>query len=563
MNNMRSSYTRSSFGKLLFFRKPPWLPWLLVAVSALLALILWTMPNLGEFLRFATQLPQLWQVASNRREIIRLVTTVFSPLILALLVIACCWLWFTITSFVVTTQAEENQQGNPYPDSAQLRQPDTVSAFDTRHSSLTLPITPIPAFYEETRVEEVKEGSNKQSEEMHAEGEEQRAEAPEDVVVPTTSSRVVTADNQQSGATQPGKPLANVTLNLLDEVSMTVQTLDGAWQTSVPLSGNAIRVQLLAYIACKKGAKVTRDRLLEDVFGYKRSDEDATPKRLAEAFDSHRKLIRADLRAAISRLNEEAGQEVIPATLDIFANAQKLWWLADTCRVPDLEEVESWYHIIEQAESSGQLASTIPEHVRNACESLITVYQGDFLENLLRDHPDEFDPWTQSWARVPFTQYRDYFLEALWYAADYEYQAGQALEGKTEEEQLQRQDKHYDCAARYFRTYAMRACSSRFDLKVTFDRRGRGHGQRVTMSERAIRRCLMLYGLMGSTHMVDKVYSTYYKHMRRVSADVWEPSQETLADLEAARSRTSAFRLQAQNVASNAPEEGLKTAERS
>src|SRR6266487_449805 len=49
-----------------FFRKAPFLPTLLVATSALGALVSWTIPNLEEFIRNATQFSLLWQVAGNR-----------------------------------------------------------------------------------------------------------------------------------------------------------------------------------------------------------------------------------------------------------------------------------------------------------------------------------------------------------------------------------------------------------------------------------------------------------------------------------------------------------------
>ena len=47
------------------------------------------------------------------------------------------------------------------------------------------------------------------------------------------------------------------------------------------------------------------------------------------------------------------------------------------------------------------------------------------------------------------------------------------------------------------RTYTIRACDSRFDLKVTFGGGGRAHGERVDMSERTLRRCITLYGCIG------------------------------------------------------------------
>ena len=67
----------------------------------------------------------------------------------------------------------------------------------------------------------------------------------------------------------------------------------------------------------------------------------------------------------------------------------------------------------------------------------------------------------------------------------------------------------------------MRACDSRIDLKVTFGGGGRVHGERVDMSERTLRRCITLYGILGSTHMVNQVYSAYYKLLKTISVKAW------------------------------------------
>ena len=96
-----------------------------------------------------------------------------------------------------------------------------------------------------------------------------------------------------------------------------------------------------------------------------------------------------------------------------------------------------------------------------------------------------------------------------------------------------------------YRTYALRACDSRVDLKVTFGGSGRAHGERVDMSERTLRRCITLYGILGSTHMVNQVYSAYYKLMKTISAKAWEPSNETLQDLQGAQAQTNPYRFPA------------------
>ena len=568
MQKTTSSTTQSSSGKLPCFRKPPFLPTLLVATSALGALVIWTIPNLEEFIRNATQFSLLWQVAGNRREIIRLFVTVFSPVVITLLVSGCCWLWCTIKPFVLAEKAEASAADGSQPGLAMS--PTRASSTQSTEMSVSsphtpppaLPVTPIPPIHEEVQAQSSTVPSGAGAADAACSAQVQFT-AVEQTPEPSQAITAAPADKREPGAGREEKPPVYVIINLLGEVSMTVQTPDGALRLPVSLSGNTIRVQLMAYIAWLQGKKVNRDKLLEEVFGHGKADEDATPRKLTDAFDSHRKLIRQDLRQTIGKLNEQAGHEVVPPALDIFANGQKLWWLAETCRVPDLEAVETFYRVMEQAENAGQLANSIPEAVRDACESLIAAYRGDFLENLLRDHRYEFDPWANSWVRKPFTLYRDYFLEALWWAGSYALLAGQALNDERDELQQQQQHSYYDRAARYYRTYAMRACSSRFDLKVSFGRPGREHGERIIMSERALRRCIMLYGAMGSTHMVDKVYSAYYKHIRRFSSDMWEPDPDTVKDLEAARSRTSAFRLQAQIMPSESLTAKLEAAERS
>ena len=332
----------------------------------------------------------------------------------------------------------------------------------------------------------------------------------------------------------------------------------------VPLSLNAKRVQLLAYIAWLRGETVNRDRLLEQIFGHGRSDEEATREKLGEAFDSHKKLIRWDLREAISKLNEEAGKEVMPPDLDIFAHRQRLYRLSEVCRVVDLQAIEAQHQVIEQARKEGLLVESVPEQIKQACERLLAAYPGDFLEELITDYLDDFEPWVSSWARKPYTLYRDYYLQALWYAAEYELRTGQQLTGDPGaegEEKRRQQRKHWNRAAQLYRTYAMSACSNRFDTKVTFGGPGRESGERVVMSERALRRSLVLYGATGATHLVDQVYTAYYKHMRSLSAKSWEPSKETLKDLESAKEQTSAYRFPRQVTPHELPPHPLEMAD--
>ena len=344
-------------------------------------------------------------------------------------------------------------------------------------------------------------------------------------------------------------PSVSIAITVLKELNLTLH-VPGGKSYRVPLHLNAKETQLVAYLAWlhsqSKGQTISLDKLREHIFGYGRTDEDATPKKLQDALDSAKKEIRRQLRLATIQVNQEVGYQAIPPNLDIFAIRNKRYGLLEFCRVVDLAVIEEQHQIIQQAFDEGLLVDNVPEAIKEACDRLRKAYAGDFLADLLHESPEEVG----TWVRKPFTLYRDYFLQAVLYAAEYELRAGQQLadehldeEGETAEARRKRQRAHYSRAAQLYRTYALRACDSRVDLKVTFGGSGRAHGERVDMSERTLRRCITLYGILGSTHMVNQVYSAYYKLMKSISAKAWEPSKETLQDLQGAQAQTNAYRF--------------------
>jgi hypothetical protein len=283
---------------------------------------------------------------------------------------------------------------------------------------------------------------------------------------------------------------------------------------------------------------------------------------LQDALDSAKKEIRRQLRQAAQQVNKEVGNETIPPNLDIFAIMNKRYGLLEVCFVSDLSLIEAQHQLIQQAFDDGMLVDSVPEAIKEAYDRLRKAYAGDFLADLLHESPEEVG----SWVRKPFTLYRDYFLQAVLYAAEYELRAGQQLadehrdkEGEGAEERRKRQRAHYSRAAQLYRTYAMRACDSRVDLKVTFGSGGRAHGERIDMSERTLRRCITLYGILGSTHMVNQVYSAYYKLMKTISAKAWEPSKETLQDLQRAQAQTNAYRFPSKVMPHEPPPPHLET----
>jgi hypothetical protein len=582
----QSSHTSSLPVPSPFPWKPPLLPVLVVAAGILLALFLWTLPNWATFSSTFPQWPTLWQVSGNRLPIIFLLIKVASPVLLALLIGACFWLWYSLKPFLFEEEEIplETTQPEQQLEASSSRSQDRESSLPVEQPALwqseQIMLTPAMPSLSATSV----------AQEQQPQGREEEADVPSSVarkrlsphaatllqrrrqrlygrsvrigshaslsVTPSTATVTMPVATTTPQATPPARPSPLVSITLLKEVTVTLHA-PGGISRQVPLSLNAKRVQLLAYIAWMRGETLKRDRMLEQLFGHGRSDEEATPEKLGDAFDSHKKLLRTDIRQAIARLNTEVGQEVIPPDFDLFEHKRQLWWLSSLCNVRDLEAVEAEHQIIEEARKNGLLVNRVPEAVKAACDRLMAAYSGDFLEDIIRNYPDEFEPWVSSWVRKPYTLYRDYYLEALWYAAEYEWRLGQQIgderAGQANEASQNRKFEHWGRAAQLYRTYAMYACNHRFDTKVTFGTGGREQGERVIMSERALRRAVVLYGAIGSTHLVDEAYSAYYRHMRHISSKMWEPGKETLADVQAAKEQTGTYRFVAQFAAHDLP----------
>ena len=552
---MTSDQPRAS-GSTVKSRQIPLMSILIVLGGMFLALVVWTIPS-AIMLINAGPLSALWQTETNRYAIVVLIIKIGSPLLIGLLLSACCWLWYLVRPFIVLPTGSQTVQR-----STSLPMPSTSGKHESQRypvESATSPVregvrypqpnpeTPLPPTFDdigplEKNIWDDRKDTGKSVSSRAAVLQQRRQERlykGRTAIAAASSSQASTHSDAAAKVSVKDGVAYEITINLLNKVSMTLTTARGIHH-EVPLSLNSKRVQLLAYIAWLRGQPVNRDRMLEHIFGHGRDDEDATRDKLGEAFDSHKKLIRWDLREAINHLNEEAGVELIPPDLDIFSHKQRLYWLADVCRVVDLEAVEHYHQAIEDARKEGQLVDRVPDVVKSACDQLIGAYTGDFLDEQVTNYLDDFEPWPTSWARKPFTLFRDYYLQALWYAAEYELGMGQESADDQSETARREQRKHWGLAAQHYRTYAMYACKTRFDTKVTF---GPEHGERVIMSERSLRRSLVLYGAIGATHQVDQVYSAYYKQMRSISARAWEPSSETLADLRSAKQQTNAYRF--------------------
>src|SRR5258708_15442640 len=518
-SNQRSR-SRPAHSSFFANRKlPPLIPSLVVGAVFLLALLFLTVPNWGEFSRSVSQFPILWQVSSNRREIIFLVIRVCSPLLLAAIAGACCWLWYTIKAYLRQETPPEHvqPQGPMLPSSPVGQRKASVSSIKESGKSVepSLPSTPIPPFLSNASAGQ----DSLQNTWQEAEGEEEHPDLGESAqemppdrssaghsIAPTSAPEDLELPMEEMvpGADGAHHPVYG-TIAVLKDLSLTLH-VPGGKSYRVPLHLNAKEIQLIAYLAWlhgqSKGQTISLDKLREHIFGYGRADEDATPKKLQDALDSAKKEIRRQIRLATLQVNKEVGYEAIPPNLDIFAIRNKRYGLLEVCFVSDLAIIEAQHQIIQQAFDDGLLVDSVPEAIKEACDRLRKAYPGDFLADLLHESPEE----VSAWVRKPFTLYRDYFLQAVLYAAEYELRAGQQLadehhsgEGEAAEEQRKRQRAHYSRAAQLYRTYAMRACDSRVDLKVTLGGSGRAHGERADMSERTLRRSITLYATRART----------------------------------------------------------------
>lgn len=507
-----------------FFRKPPLLlTLLLVALAVGIALIFWTIPNLGVFSQNVTQFPALWQDESNRMTIVLLSLKVFSWLLFACLIGGWCWLVYSTWCFLpaltrhraapaVTSPHSYSDDTSPVPFSPTqqtlYRAGQPITAFD--------PITPLPP------------------------------------TLDFTSASAQMAQTAQIPFPPEDQSPVFVTINVLEQVQMVVHAPDGAGKSrEVDLKTHMKRLLLLAYIAHVQNRPVERNKMLYAVFGPGRTGIEAELDSLVSAFSDQKKAIRLALRDTIKLLNEEEGREVIPPNLDVFAHDDNMsWWLDPHCRVSDLEALEAQHLIIEQAEHEGRLKNCVTEEVNEACQAIFKIYRGDFLARLIVDNPREFENWNgkSSWVRRPFTLCRDYYLQALWYAAGYELQMGQErvgipvqnARGTDAQEALV---AHFERAARLYRTYALYACNTRFDAKVSAGRSSAEPAERVVMSEYALRSCLLLYSAIGTTAVIDQIYADFVKQMKRIVGNEWEPGPETVSDRDVAKSGRVAYRL--------------------
>jgi len=305
---------------------------------------------------------------------------------------------------------------------------------------------------------------------------------------------------------------------LLKEVKIMLHLPDGSsWP--VPISPNAKRVQLLACLAWKRNQPVYRRTIEQNVFLHGLPKEYATQKHLQDMFGAHTRLLRRDIREAIVKVYTETGESLLLPECDPLTNTRGGYWALSALWFPtDLEVVQSYVQFIDDVRERGRLDSGISDEVKTACDALLAAYSGDFLQEMIRTYPEEFQPLRTSWVREPHTFYRDCYLKALWYAGEYERQRWQSGAKETA--------KHAEQAIHYYWQYALSACQSTLDIKLDFA--SAALSERILMSERALRRCLVLYQTKGERDAFEKCYQDYCEQMEHLSQHRWQPTSETL-----------------------------------
>ena len=531
----------------------------LICIGTALSLALWSIPNWGIFAQNFRSFPVLWQVVANRPVLIILTIKVFSPVLVTVLLCSLHYLWSTWTSAFSRPASNGHRPSYPtaqspspnnlpgraaeqapligLPDRASWVHPSTASLPPTGYD----PVTPLPPILLSSEDDAPSERTSASG------GPATNGETISPLQDTTPSTDRQTTHHPYALSWPYGDRLYMIEITLLKVPTLTVCTRSGIRQ-EVPLNPSAKRVLLLAYLACLRGKHTDRVRMLERVFGHGKDDDDASQTRLSEMLDSHKKLLRRDVREAVRQINAEVGEEAVPHSIDVFQFNPQEYRLSDVCVVTDLEEVEKCYKVIERAHKTGRTATEIPVDVKEACDLLLAAYTGDFLEQIVTSYLFVLEPWASSWVRQPYTYYRDLYLQALLDVGEYEWHQAQqfADDHPGVEGDLRRKEQavHYALAAQAYRTYALAACKNRFDTKVSFGVTNEPDG-RVSMSERALRRCMVAYGAIGKTAEIDTTYAEYRKQMRRVSSNAWAPSKETLEDLREAKGRTSAYRFAA------------------
>lgn len=304
--------------------------------------------------------------------------------------------------------------------------------------------------------------------------------------------------------------IVTISLSLLGEMRVWLEQ-KGEY-IAVPIK-SCHGLELLAYMATQaptRASSVSQSRILAEVFehSWPRADHQS----LRHVFLKYTHALYRE----VNKIAQDVGlPEVTLFDSEKIAGGATRWWLSDAWKVEDLVPVR---HLHAQMEAAREQGATGVAALTSAAYRLIRLYQsyqGDFLEKYLA-HGAFGDA---TWARGPFTMYRDMYLQALWNAAVIEHNASMRLSA-TERERSGSARR----AASLYRTYALYAPKHRqFNLNAHRSRR---------QSERALRGFLRMCFWLADPLSAGEVY-TAYAQLMAVEYPEWMPEQDTLDILRA------------------------------
>jgi hypothetical protein len=339
-----------------------------------------------------------------------------------------------------------------------------------------------------------------------------------------------------------------ISIYLLKEIIVEVQNEDGIKRV-IPLSrkrredGKYTERELLAYLASGRGQPAARDKLLESVFAYGLSDEKYSLTNLTNQFNKCTQFLRQDINKVAATLG-------MPA-LTIISSTRDEWrLLTEECRVIDLDEVERQYAVIAGIAGDDCLTPS----VQQACQRLIDVYRGDFLENSIEGIVSQGgDDWIDNWVRHPYTTYRTKYFQALWYRAEFWRIRGDLSRDENEAEHSVHRNC-YEMAAKLYREYALHVLTSftqesamLFDLEIK---------QRLSLGERALRASLDMYAATKNTQAGDALYLMYAQRMSILTQEQWKPRIETVEAWTKLKEQTNSHRFAPQVTPHDLSDEG-------
>ena len=371
----------------------------------------------------------------------------------------------------------------------------------------------------------------------------------------SASTRVVTTSTAKASASsEHPRVRPPISIYLFKEMVVEVQNSSGVKKAVVLQrkrreDDRYIERDLLAYLAALRGQHVNRNKLLEGVFGYGLPDsampgEEESKLRKLRQPEALRNQLNKTTQFLRGDINAIAAQLGLTDKLKIIGSDHDEWYLlTDECRVVDLDEVDRHYVVLEGIKGQHYL----DENVQQACEGIIKVYRGNFLENYVEDAVQAgHDEWDSNWMRPFYTAYLKKYLVAVWYRAEYWHLKADAIVASDEASRVLQQT-YYETAAKLYEDYVYHAVPGFNDqAAMAF---ASDIETIAAQAERALRSALDMYTATGNTQAGEPVYQTFCNRMVDLWSFLsdedergWRPKNDTIDAWKNLRAQTKAHR---------------------